>query len=305
MTITTHSSTQVLNSDAVLGALEHSLAMIEFDPQGKVLWANENFAKAMGYTTSEIKGMLHRQFCLQEYAESAEYKQLWDNLRHGIQFQEKIQRVTKVGKVIWLEATYTPVMLDGSVNAVLKVATDITSRLENSSAKVMEELKQMAGSLLGRAGEGIQRSKEVETAIGRIVKESNDNQQMYDALQKQADSIKGLIRTIRDIAAQTNLLALNAAIEAAHAGEFGRGFDIVAKEVRKLAGQVEGSTREVSSNIEGIHLQITQIGQGTSRSNLAIVDSQRLIEQALNEFSGIGEAARLLDSKASALVEML
>ncbi|MCZ8520286.1 MULTISPECIES: PAS domain S-box protein [Paenibacillus] len=118
-------STQVLDSEAVLGAMEHTLAMIEFDAQGNVLWANRNFADAVGYSVSEIKGMKHRQFCTKDYAESPEYTVLWNNLRQGIQFQEKIQRLTKDSRLIWLEATYMPVFQDDRVTAVLKVATDI------------------------------------------------------------------------------------------------------------------------------------------------------------------------------------
>ncbi|WP_426451999.1 methyl-accepting chemotaxis protein [Paenibacillus sp. S-38] len=81
------------------------------------------------------------------------------------------------------------------------------------------------------------------------------------------------------------IVTLNAAIEAAHAGEYGRGFDIVAKEVRVLAGQVQNATVEVSKHTESIIKQITKIGEGTNRSNTAIVDGRQRIEQAMSEFN--------------------
>ena len=80
--------------------------------------------------------------------------------------------------------------------------------------------------------------------IKRIAKDSQENVENLVRLHDQTDSITGIVKTIRQIASQTNLLALNAAIEAARAGEFGRGFDVVAKEVRKLSVQVNTSISE-------------------------------------------------------------
>ncbi|MFC5450105.1 methyl-accepting chemotaxis protein [Paenibacillus aestuarii] len=300
-----HQSTQVLNEGSVLAAMESTLAMIEFDLNGKVLWVNNNFANAMAYTASEMPGMTHRQFCTKELVESPAYTTLWNNLRQGVHFQEKIQRVTKHGRIIWLEATYMPVYQDGHVQAVVKVATDITERLEGNVTKVTEDLHHMAKALLERADNGISRSQEVASSIESIVKESGDNLQLFQSLQNQVDSIQGIISLISDIASQTNLLALNAAIEAAHAGKFGRGFDIVAKEVRKLAQQVDHATKEVRGNIADIVRQVSEIGKGTKRSDVAAADSQIRVRQALEEFANIGEQAKALHNQASTLTQLL
>ncbi|GGG01493.1 methyl-accepting chemotaxis protein [Paenibacillus abyssi] len=298
-------SKQVLNPDAVLSALEKSLAMIEFDLEGTVLWANDNFAQTIGYQTEEMPGLKHRQFCLPEFAATPEYKHFWNNLRQGIHHQGKIQRITKDGRLIWLEATYMPVVQDGQVKAVLKIATDITIRQRNAAAKVTEDLNVMAENLRNRAIEGIDRSRDLVEAMNKIVTEADENKHQVQALQLQAAAIKGIVDTIRDIAAQTNLLALNAAIEAAHAGEFGRGFNIVAAEVRNLSKQVQEATQEVQNNVEKITVQVEKMGTSVKRSELAIADSKQRIEQALNEFSGIGDAAQQLDQQAKTLVELV
>ena len=301
-----HRSTQVLDSHAVLGALEDTFAMIEFDLEGRVLWANENFAHALGYAKAEMPGMLHRQFCPRELVDSPAYAGLWNQLRRGRFFQEKIQRVTRSGRLIWLEASYMPVFdAAGKVTAVLKVATDITARQEANSAKVTAELQWMAKLLSQRAYEGINRSQEVAASIDKLVAESASNHQLLQDLQRQAESVKGIITTIRKIASQTNLLALNAAIEAAHAGEFGRGFDVVAKEVRKLAIQVEHATREVSNEIKAMGDQVQSMKQGSERSDQAVVDSQRRVAEASEEFTAIGEAAQELYKQSKVLVELL
>lgn len=300
--LTSHyTTTQVLNQESVLTAVEQSLAMIEFDAQGQVLWANENFAQAMGYRPEEMPGMIHREFCSTDFVNSAEYDLLWDNLRSGRPFQDKILRMTKNGGMIWLEATYMPIRnAEGIVEAVLKIATDINVR-EQATAKITGELLEMSEELLGRAKTGIAQSQDVELAIEKVATETDGNMVLLRELEKQTELISGMVQTIRDVASQTNLLALNAAIEAAHAGEHGRGFNVVATEVRKLAGQVQEATKEVGTYVEGIVTRVNEMTKGTTQSKSAVAESQHRIQQAVNEFIGIGEAAVQLDAQAKEL----
>lgn len=300
-----YESTQVLEEKAILASLEQSLAMIEFNTQGEVLWANENFAKALGYQTTELKGMHHRQFCTTNFVQSSEYELLWHNLRNGTIFQEKITRVAKNGRLLRLEATYMPIRNEeGQVTAVLKVATDITAR-EISTAQVTSELHHMSGDLLKRTEAGIERSQEAVTTIAQVVSDNEINLSFLQELKLQTKAVRDIVKTIQGFASQTNLLALNAAIEAAHAGEHGLGFNIVANEVKKLALQVQEAAKDIQMTIEGISNQVGQISEGTNSSQKAIVHSQHEIQQAVNEFAGIGEAAEKLDIQAKTLRQML
>lgn len=291
-------STQVLDNNAVLYAIENSSAMIEFDTEGKILWANTLFAKTIGYTASELTGMRHDELCTSEYASSAHYKNFWRSLRNGKVFQAKIRRLKKDGKLAFLEGTYTPVLNDtGRVTAVIKIAIDVTDREENI-INVADSLQVMAEDLQVSVKKGITRSQEVSNSTEIVVNDSNENLQALDQLTIQAESIRNIVKTIRDIASRTNILALNASIEAARAGEHGLGFSVVADEVRNLARLVQNAIQEVNSNVENMMSEVTAMSKGTKHSQAGIENSLILTQQALDEFVEIGSAAAQLSHQA-------
>lgn len=91
---------------AMLSAIERSMAMIEFDLDGKVLAANDNFLATMGYARGEVLGRHHRLFCAAEDAEAPDYARFWERLRHGEYFSGRFRRVARNGRTVWLEASY-------------------------------------------------------------------------------------------------------------------------------------------------------------------------------------------------------
>ena len=297
--------TEEVNDMTVVEALEKNLAIIRFDMDRRVAFVNENFAKELKYTVSEVMGMHHREFCFPSFVNSPSYEKLWKDLFAGKSFFNKVERKDKHGNSVFLEASYMPIFgSNGKVLGVTKVATNVTERHQILMG-VTEELKHMSENLSNRAEVGIKRSENLLERIDEIAAGSKENTTTLDNLQKQADSIKGIVQTIREIAAQTNLLALNAAIEAARAGEHGRGFNVVAQEVRKLAGRVEASIVEVRENIEGIAKQVDKVTASNSYSQTVIEKSQQEIRTALDEFKDISTASEKLENQTAEFSKLI
>ncbi|WP_405154040.1 methyl-accepting chemotaxis protein [Paenibacillus sp. FSL K6-0108] len=296
----------VVTDALVIKAMEKSLAIIRFDLDRRVTYVNEVFAQTMGYTVDEMYGMQHEQFCFDEFVKSPDYDAFWSSILNGISFQDKVERKDRKGSPVWLEATYMPVYdeLNQNILGVSKIATNITSRQNNISA-VVNELKMMSHDLNEHADIGIERSRDLMSSITYISEVSALNRATLNHLQEQARSIQGVVKTIREIASQTQLLALNAAIEAAHAGEYGRGFDVVAKEVRKLSAVVEDSINEIRDSVNGITKEITNISDGTQKVEGYVERSQQQIAVALSDFTTIASSAQLLDAKAQHVTKIV
>ena len=297
--------TQVTD-DLVVQAIERHVAIIRFDLDRKVAYVNELFAKTMGYTVEELLGKHHKELCFPDFADSTNYERFWRNLLSGLSYQDKIKRMGANGVSIWLEATYMPIFAHHSrkVVGISKIATNITER-QNTIVNVADHLKQMATQLYNRSETGIKNSKDLLLTIQQISKESEENMQNLIQLQNQAESIKGIVKTIQEIASQTNLLALNAAIEAARAGEYGRGFDVVAKEVRKLSVRVEQSISEVKNNIEGIVHEIEQVTEGIGRVSKNVEKTNEQINVTTEDFSEIASTAETLDDRSNQFIKII
>ena len=167
----------------------------------------------------------------------------------------------------------------------------------NGTAAAMEEMNATVLEVARNAGQASTQAEEtrskaksgsdlvdqVTAAINRVYAVATEMQSAMQDLGKQAETIGGVMNVISDIADQTNLLALNAAIEAARAGEAGRGFAVVADEVRKLAEKTMSATTEVGSNIQGIQ-------QATAANMRRVEDAAKGVSQATELAGTSGEA---------------
>lgn len=136
------SAQEISHLRGLVEAIGRSQAVIEFNMNGEILTANENFLKTMGYGLEEIKGHRHSMFCESSYAVSNEYREFWMRLNAG-EFQSgEFQRIGKAGKEVWIIASYNPVFdQNGRPYKVVKFATDVTS--SRAELKVRTDIMNM------------------------------------------------------------------------------------------------------------------------------------------------------------------
>ncbi|AWY41187.1 PAS domain S-box protein [Pseudomonas putida] len=261
----------------LIGALVRSTAVIEFDLNGHVLAANDRFLSGMGYSLAQIKGKHHRTFCRPEDANSAGYQNFWRRLNAGEYVADRFQRVDSHGRPVWLEASYNPVVdANNKLYKVVKFATVITDQVHQEQA--VAEAANIAYSTSQQTDQSAQRGTAVVTQAVDVMRDLAKHMQTagdgIEALNEQSLVIGTIVKTISGIAEQTNLLALNAAIEAARAGEQGRGFAVVADEVRQLASRTSQATDEI--------VLVVRQNQDMARNAVALMTDGKLqAEQGL------------------------
>ncbi len=125
----TQSKLQTANYEGQIHAIGRAQAVIEFELDGTIITANDNFLHALGYQLSEIQGKHHRMFVDPVYAESRDYTAFWERLRQGEYFADTYKRIGKGGKEVWIQASYNPIFdMDNKPFKVVKYAADVTEQ---------------------------------------------------------------------------------------------------------------------------------------------------------------------------------
>ncbi len=288
-----------------MASISRGLAVIEFAVDGKIITANENFLRLMGYTMDEVRGKPHNLFVEPAYASSPEYTAFWDRLRRGEFQAAQFKRIGKHGKVVWIEGSYNPILdMHGKVAKVVKFASDITAQVEllaNLKTMIDQNFSEIDGAIGLSSSEAQSASaaasetsnnvnavaasaEELAASIAEISQSMANSRSATEhafeqvvavgknteTLAQAAQAMNGIVGLIRNVASQINLLALNATIESARAGDAGKGFAVVASEVKNLAVQAAKATEQIANEIEGI--------QSTST---AVVDALEAIRNAI------------------------
>lgn len=285
-------------------AIGNSQAVIEFNMDGTIITANQNFLKVMGYSLNEIKGKHHSMFADPRYARSKEYHDFWQKLNNGEYQSAEYKRFGKGGKQIYIVASYNPILdMNGNPFKVVKYATDITKQMNAriSSQKLTSQLSDTASSVAAAIEQLTASIEEIShnmstsnNAVNNIAEKVENADKIMDSLKETSKSMENIVVLIRDIAEQVNLLALNATIEAARAGEAGRSFAVVAAEVKNLAGKVSRATADIAEKIATLQ----------KLSNSAAESSHSINEATSSVSFAVGAVASAIEQQSAVTKEI-
>ena len=307
-----------------LKAIHKSQAVIEFNLDGTIITANDNFLKTIGYSLDEIRGKHHRVFVEPQERESSAYRAFWEALGRGEYQASEYKRVGKGDRTVWIQASYNPIHdADGKIMKVVKFATDITAQVEDrirradlqktidndlgeitASVATTSERVTSAVSASTQASSNMQAvaagAEELAASVGEISRQSadalaisqqavtqaNETSGIVSGLATAAQKIGDVVKLINNIAEQTNLLALNATIEA---GEAGRGFAVVASEVKSLASQTAKATEEISGQVAEVQ-STTSVIEGITQTISRINEISAAIAAAVEEQASVTQS---------------
>ena len=202
-----------LNYIGQIEAINKSNAVIEFDMNGTILSANDNFLKTLGYSLNEIIGKHHSIFCTSEYKNSNEYKDFWKKLNSGSFDSGEYLRIGKNDSQVWIQAVYSPILdFNKKPFKVIKYATDITDK-KRTMFEIEEDIQKLSLSLnqLSSASnnmlEDAKFSKEESNNV--TVSTQNLNQNVKELVNK-IDSMQSSITNIASRTSQSEKIALTA-----------------------------------------------------------------------------------------------
>lgn len=274
-----------------IAAINKSQAVIEFQLDGTIMTANDNFLKTMGYELHEIQGKHHRIFVESEYASSAEYKEFWDRLNRGEFVSGEYRRLGKNGKEIWIQGSYNPILdFNHHPFKVIKYATDVTERvsLQNAATAQQEKTKELIREVIESANQFAEGSRVIAESSASLSDSSQTQAATVEEMTASVDELTNAIQIISKSASESKDQADQTA-EMAH-----EGGQSVAEAVNAMC-LIEKSSEQINDIIQ----VISEIASQTNLLALnAAIEAARAGEHGLG-FAVVADEVRKLAERSS------
>ncbi|MFO0690616.1 MAG: methyl-accepting chemotaxis protein [Myxococcota bacterium] len=301
---------EALNADAKgqIAAIGRSQAVIEFELDGTIRTANENFLHAVGYSLGEIKGQHHRMFIEPELARSGEYTAFWSALGRGEYQAAEYKRIGKGGREIWIQASYNPILdVNGKPVKVVKYATDITAQVE--AKKRLEEGVDHLLEVTAQAAEGDLTAEVALTGSDPVGRMGTSIAHMLSNLRSSMSTISGhtqaLASAAEELSAVSQQMAANAEETSTQANTVSAASVEVNQNIQSVAAGTEEMTvsiREIASNASEaskVATSAVEVAANTSATIRKLGESSAEIGQVIKVITSIAQQTNLLALNAT------
>ena len=274
----------------LVDAMQKAQAVVEFDMDGLLVNANENFLGLMGYAIDDVRGEHHRVFCDDDYAASLAYRKFWQKLNRGEFDCGRYRRLGNNGKVVWIQATYNPILdLNGKPVKVVKFATDITEQVlleQGCAARAEAEQRKVAVllDLVARASDG-------DLTGETVVVGDEPLDQLSRGVMKMIADLRGVIGEVVGAAGKLSGSSRTIADRS----------NVVAASAQALGATVE----EMNASVDGLTASIGSIARSTTDANALAQATRNEAEVGAKAVAKTIEAMGLINQSSEDIGEIV
>ncbi len=274
---------ETANFEGQIEAIGKAQAVIEFNMDGTIIDANDNFLNAVGYRLEEIKGQHHRMFVEPTFAHSAEYAEFWAKLNRGEYETKEYKRLGKGGKEVWIQASYNPILdLNGKPFKVVKYATDVTKQ-KLAAVELQTKVDSMLVVIAAAAKGDL--TKTVDTCGD-------------DAIGKMGEGLAGFLGDLRETVAGIGRHSSGLGASSQQLLEVSQTMGATAEETSRQATVVSAAAQQVSQNVstvaagvEELNTSVREIAENAAEASSVATEGVRVAESTTGSVAKLGESS--------------